>query len=77
MDERDPEYLAEDTVEELEEIEAEIARRPDAPEADVIEQHQPLLPETRPDVRVPPEASEADALEQAMPVEGDDEFLEE
>jgi hypothetical protein len=62
---------------EIEEIEDELTARPDAPEADVIEQHQSVVPSTRPDIRVAPDVPEADALEQAIPVDdGDDDFDE-
>jgi hypothetical protein len=71
----DPEEIAE--ADEVEAIEEELTAHPDAPEADVIEQHQSLVPPARSEVRVPPDVPEADALEQAIPVEGDDDFIDE
>jgi hypothetical protein len=71
----DPEEIAE--ADEVEAIEEELTAHPDAPEADVIEQHQALVPPARSEVRVPPDVPEADALEQAIPVEGDDDFIDE
>jgi hypothetical protein len=62
---------------EIEEIEDELTARPDVPEADVIEQHQSVVPPTRPEIRVAPDVPEADALEQAIFVEGDDDFIDE
>jgi hypothetical protein len=71
----DPEEIAE--ADEIDEIEDDLMAHPDAPEADVIEQHQSLVPPARSEVRVAPDVPEADALEQAMPVEGDDDFVDE
>ena len=61
----------------IEEIEEELTARPDAPEADVIEQHPSVVPQIRPEIRVAPDVPEADALEQAISVEGDDDFIDE
>ena len=45
----------------------------DAPEADVIEQSQPVGDEREPETpEIPPDVPEADALEQAQSVEIDD-----
>ncbi|HXY95048.1 MAG TPA: hypothetical protein VEP49_21500 [Acidimicrobiia bacterium] len=75
MTERDPqEPDAAAEVDETEEISTELEGHPDAPEADVIEQHQPVVPETRPDRHLRADVPEADALEQAIPVDDDDSF---
>jgi hypothetical protein len=66
-----------DDADELEAIEDELTTHPDAPEADVIEQHQSIVPPAPSEVRVAPDVPEADALEQAIPVEGDDDFVDE
>jgi hypothetical protein len=79
MAERDRE-VPEDVVDdddsddaEVDEIVEELAEHPDAPEADVIEQHRSVVPPERPQVRLRPDVPEADALDQAIPV--DDEEL--
>jgi hypothetical protein len=78
MTQRDPEEPeADGEVDDVEEIIEELAEHPDVPEADVIEQHQSLVPPARRDVRLRPDVPEADALEQAEPVEDDDEFFDE
>jgi len=66
-----------ETDDEMEEIADELTARPDAPEADVIEQHQSLVPPAPPEIHVAPDVPEADALEQAIPVDGDDDFVDE
>lgn len=75
MSEREPEDTEAD--DEVEEIIEELAEHPDAPEADVIEQHQAVVPESHPAPHLGAEIPEADALEQAIPVEGDDEYPDE
>jgi hypothetical protein len=52
---------------------------PDTPEADVLEQHQPVgIDEDDDDVReLPPDVPEADALDQLRSVTFDDEFDDE
>ena len=49
---------------------------PEAPEADVQEQQQPVRPIDEPvSLTVPPEVPEADALEQALPAPLDEEEM--
>jgi hypothetical protein len=72
-----PDDVSDIDATDVEEIVQELAEHPDAPEADVIEQHQSVVPTARPDIRLGSDVPEADALEQAIPLEGDDEFVEE
>jgi hypothetical protein len=66
-----------DGGDEVEQIVEELAEHPDVPEADVIEQHQTVAPETPREVHLRPDVPEADALEQAIPVDDDEEFIDE
>jgi len=52
---------------------------PETPEADVLEQHQPVVDDDREELpsEIPDNAAEADALDQARPVPIDDEWLTE
>ena len=71
----DPDEI--DEADEVEAIEEELSAHPDAPEADVIEQHQSVVVSSPPDLHLRPDIPEADALEQALPVDEDDEFFDE
>jgi hypothetical protein len=61
-----------DGRDDVDEIIEELAEHPDLPEADVVEQHQDVVPPSRPDPHLRPDVPEADALEQAIPVDDDD-----
>jgi hypothetical protein len=75
MTQREPDEL--DQPDDVEEIIEELAEHPDLPEADVIEQHQDVVPGSRPELHLRPDVPEADALEQATPVDGEDEAFDE
>jgi hypothetical protein len=68
---RDPEE-PDDDVDFEEEVEEELLAHPDAPEADVVEQLQPLTDDAPLRPSTGPDVPEADAIEQATPVEYDE-----